>query len=103
MPKPDITQPEEIRPDPKLEKRTRRTFTADYKLSISQQAAACKQGELGALLCREKLYSGTGRNPRCFYAENSRLLDAESPVQRDIFGVKENVTSLLDDNIAVCQ
>lgn len=57
MPKPDTAQPQEVRPDPKLEKRTRRTFTVDYKLSILQQAAACKHGELGALLRREKLYA----------------------------------------------
>jgi transposase-like protein len=57
MPKPDTAQPQEVRPDPKLEKRTRRTFTVDYKLSILQQAAACKHGELGSLLRREKLYS----------------------------------------------
>ncbi len=57
MPPPDITQPQEVRPDPKLEKRTRRTFTVDYKLSILQQAAACKHGEPSALLRREKLYS----------------------------------------------
>ena len=30
---------------------------AEYKLSIIQQADACKHGELGALLRREKLYS----------------------------------------------
>jgi transposase-like protein len=57
MPKPDTANTQEVRPDPQLEKRTRRTFTVDYKLSILQQAAACKHGELGALLRREKLYS----------------------------------------------
>ncbi len=57
MPKPDTAKTQEVRPDPQLEKRTRRTFTVDYKLSILQQAAACKHGELGALLRREKLYS----------------------------------------------
>lgn len=57
MPKPDTAKSQEVRPDPQLEKRTRRTFTVDYKLSILQQAAACKHGELGALLRREKLYS----------------------------------------------
>jgi len=57
MPKPDTAQPQEVCPDPKLEKRTRRTFTVDYKLSILQQAAACKHGALGALLRREKRYS----------------------------------------------
>jgi len=57
MPKPNTADTQEIRPNPKLEKRTRRTFSVDYKLSILQQAAACKHGELGALLRREKLYS----------------------------------------------
>lgn len=53
MPKP-MTQ---ITPDPKLEKSARRTFSTEYKLRIIQQADACKHGELGALLRREKLYS----------------------------------------------
>jgi hypothetical protein len=39
-----------VKPDPNLEKRIRRVFTGDYKLSIIQQADACKHGELGALL-----------------------------------------------------
>ena len=57
MPKPETQNSQEVKPDPKLEKRTRRVFTVDYKLSILQQADACKHGELGALLRREKLYS----------------------------------------------
>ena len=58
MPKPTSQLPEiEIKPDPKPEKRTRRIFTRDYKLSILQQAATCKHGEVGELLRREKLYS----------------------------------------------
>lgn len=57
MPKPATQHSQEIQPDPKLEKRTRRIFTTEYKLSILQQADACKHGELGTLLRREKLYS----------------------------------------------
>lgn len=57
MPKPASQHPTEVRPDPKLEKRTRRLFSSDYKLSILQQADACQHGELGELLRREKLYS----------------------------------------------
>lgn len=34
MPKPLTTVEPKIMPDPKLEKRTRRVFTAEYKLSI---------------------------------------------------------------------
>ena len=37
---------------------TRRRFTADYKVSIVQQAAQCRApGEIGALLRREGLFS----------------------------------------------
>ena len=55
MPKPrSITQ---VTPAPELEKRTRRDFTADYKLKIIAEADAYAHGEVGALLRRENLYS----------------------------------------------
>lgn len=58
MPKPQSDLPvTQVVPDPALEKRTRRQFTAEYKLRIIAQADACKHGELGALLRQEKLYS----------------------------------------------
>ena len=46
-------------PDPEVpEKKTRRKFTAAFKLRILQQADQCAQpGEIGALLRREGLYS----------------------------------------------
>jgi transposase-like protein len=47
----------EVTPDPAVEKRTRRTFSAEYKLRIIAEAAQCRHGELGALLRRENLYS----------------------------------------------
>tara|TARA_R110002124_G_scaffold274059_1_gene443784 strand:+ start:92 stop:478 length:387 start_codon:yes stop_codon:yes gene_type:complete len=65
MPKP-MTQ---VLPDPKLEKRGRRSFSAEYKLSILQQAAACQHGELGPLLRREKLYSNQLAQWRREFAE----------------------------------
>jgi hypothetical protein len=46
MPKP-MTH---ILPNLKLEKRGRRPFTVEYKLSVLQQADACQHGELGPLL-----------------------------------------------------
>ncbi len=48
-----------VAPDPEVaEKRSRRRFTAKYKLRILQQADNCTQpGQLGALLRREGLYS----------------------------------------------
>ena len=58
MPKPltDSISDGQVMPDPTLEKRTRRIFSADYKVRIVQEADACEHGELGALLRREKLY-----------------------------------------------
>ena len=58
MPKPSSDLPEgQVKPAPELEKRTRRVFSAEYKLRIIAEADACQHGELGALLRREKLYS----------------------------------------------
>jgi transposase len=47
------------RPDPEVEpKAKRRTFTTEYKLRILAEADECTaQGQLGALLRREALYS----------------------------------------------
>ncbi len=58
MPKSSSALPDpQITPEASLERRTRRVFTAEYKLRILAQADHCKHGELGALLRREKLYS----------------------------------------------
>jgi transposase len=58
MPKPYTALPEnQVTPEPRLEKRTRRRFSAEYKLKILAEADACAHGELGVLLRREKLYS----------------------------------------------
>ncbi len=70
----------QVTPDPKLEKRTRRTFKAEYKLRIIQEADACKHGELGALLRREKLYSNQLGEWRRDFAENGLAgLDKSCP------------------------
>ena len=60
----------EVTPDPSLEKRTRRTFSTDQKLRILTQADACKHGELGALLRREKIYHNQLSDWRREFAEN---------------------------------
>lgn len=59
----------EVTPDASLEKRTRRKFSPEYKLSIIAEAEACKHGELGAILRREKLYSNQLSDWRREYAE----------------------------------
>jgi len=57
MPKPNTPTSNQVTPDPSLEKRTRRTFTADYKLRIIRETDTCQHGELGPLLRRETLYA----------------------------------------------
>ena len=59
MPKPvELNLPRrEVTPDPQVEKRTRRSFSAEYRLRIIAEAGQCRHGELGALLRRENLYS----------------------------------------------
>lgn len=58
MPKtPSDQQDNQVAPDSRLEKRTRREFSQDYKRRIIAEADACKHGELGQLLRRERLYS----------------------------------------------
>ena len=66
MPKPiDSSMPDaHVMPNPKLEKRTRRQFTTEYKLRVLAEAEQCKHGELGPLLRREKLYSNQLREWR---------------------------------------
>lgn len=59
MPKPTSELPDnQVTPNPNLEKRTRRSFSPEYKQRILAQADACRHGELGELLRREKLFSG---------------------------------------------
>ncbi|MBD3883842.1 hypothetical protein IFO70_18940 [Phormidium tenue FACHB-886] len=45
-------------PNPEvLEKAQRRIYTAEYKLRILQEADTCSEGQMGAILPREGLYS----------------------------------------------
>jgi transposase len=45
MPKPPSQTPNtQVTPEPALEKRTRRTYKAEYKMKIIAQADACKHG-----------------------------------------------------------
>lgn len=71
MPKPTTDRPEtQVTPDPVLEKRTRRFFSAEDKLRILAAADACKHGELGALLRKEKIYHNQLSQWRKEYADH---------------------------------
>lgn len=52
----DVRSATEIIPDPKLEKRTRRRFSAAEKLRLLDEAQALAHGEKGAWLRRNGLY-----------------------------------------------
>ena len=62
MPKdPSVDRPElEVKPNPKLEKRTRRTFTAEYKLRIIREADTCNHGEIGPCIGNLPRPGGSG-------------------------------------------
>ncbi len=70
MPKPVSISSSQVTPEPSLEKRIRRIFSPEYKLRIIAEADACKHGELGPLLRREKLYSNQLQDWRREYAEH---------------------------------
>jgi transposase-like protein len=105
MPKPmtDSVADGQVMPDPALEKRTRRTFSAGYKLRVVQEADACEHGELGALLRREKLYHNQIQQWRRELAEGG--VDAlaksapgpkakQSPEQRKIADLEKRIRQL---------
>jgi len=54
---PDSPTTAEIAPDPQLEKRTRRRFSAPEKLRLLAEADALPHGEQGAWLRRNGLYA----------------------------------------------
>ncbi|MGQ7848797.1 transposase [Granulosicoccus sp. 3-233] len=107
MPKDPSDMPDsQVTPDSKLEKRTRRVFKPEYKLRIVQEANACKHGELGALLRREKLYSNQLSDWRREYAENGlEGLSKSSPgpapsktaEQREVDKLKNQVQKLQNE------
>lgn len=58
MPKPSTNLPDhQVAQNPKLEKRTRRQCSPEYKLRILPEADACRYVGLGELVRREKLFS----------------------------------------------
>jgi transposase-like protein len=85
------------RPDPEVAaKAKRRTFTAEYKLSILQEAEAVadKRGGIGALLRREGLYSSLLATWRRERADG--ILEALIPRKR---GPKSKRNPLEEENL----
>src|SRR5271169_6950181 len=85
------------RPDPEVvAKPKRRSFTAEYKLSILQEveAVADRRGGIGALLRREGLYSSLLATWRRERADG--ILEALTPRKR---GPKSKRNPLLEENM----
>lgn len=97
MPKPSSTVDTQITPDPALEKRTRRIFTTEYKLKIIQLADACKHGELGPLLRKEKLYANQLSQWRKEYAEQGISgLEKSTPGPRAVLSAEQKHIARLE-------
>jgi len=104
MPKPVTELPDsQVIPSASLEKRTRRRFSAEYKLRILVEADACERGELGAMLRREHLYSNQLQQWRHDFAHNgvqglSKSLPgpaaSKTPEQRRIVELEKENTRL---------
>ena len=93
----------QVTPEPALEKRTRRRFSAEYKLRIIAEANACKHGELGAVLRREKLYSNQLVDWRREFAEEGVAglsksapgpASSKTPEQRRIDQLEKEISRL---------
>lgn len=69
MPKNSSASSNQVTPSPELEKKARRVFSTEYKIRILAEADACKHGEQGKLLRREKLYSNQLQQWRREFAE----------------------------------
>ncbi len=84
-------------PDPEVaEKKSRRKFTAKYKLRILKEADSCTgAGQLGALLRREGLYSSNLTTWRRQWEKG--LLNALAPKKR---GRKKSPKNPLADHVA---
>lgn len=101
MPKPSSTVDTQVTPDPTLEKRTRRRFSTEYKLKIIQLADACKHGELGPLLRKEKLYANQLSQWRKEYAEHGVSgLDKSAPGPRPALSAEQKRIAQLEREIA---
>jgi transposase len=82
------------RPDPEVPERARRrTFTAQYKLAVLAAYDAAPEGEKGAILRREGLYSSHIVD-WCRRSWNFRSLDHRNSLGEWIFGGRVEASAL---------
>ena len=100
MPMPSDLAPvvEEVMPDPQLEKRQRRRFTAEQKQRILEEVDACtERGQVSAILRREGLYASqlsTWRRQR--EAQGLAGLAPKAPGRKPVYDAKDREITRLE-------
>jgi transposase len=102
MPSESSAVGEEIMPDPLLEKRQRRRFTAEQKRRILDEVDACtERGQVAAILRREGLYASqlsTWRRQR--EAQGLAGLEPKSPGRKPVYDAKDREIARLEQEKA---
>jgi transposase len=104
MPMPsDVSAPgEEVMPDPQLEKRQRRRFSAEQKRRILEEVEACSErGQVAAIVRREGLYASqlsTWRRQR--EARGLAGLEPKTPGRKPVHDSKDREIARLEQEKA---
>ncbi|MDA3919099.1 MAG: transposase [Salinisphaera sp.] len=97
---PDSPTTTEIAPDPQLEKRTRRRFSAPEKLRLLAEADALPHGEQGAWLRRNGLYAAQLSGWRKQHAEHGlEGLQSQAPGRKGADPRDRRIDQLQRDNL----
>jgi transposase-like protein len=101
---PSICSPEreEIMPDPQLEKRQRRRFTAEQKQRILDEVDACtERGRVAAILRREGLYASQLSTWRRQREERGLAgLEPKTPGRKPVYDAKDREIARLEQEKA---
>jgi transposase-like protein len=101
---PSISSPEreEIMPDPQLEKRQRRRFTAEQKQRILDEVDACtERGRVAAILRREGLYASQLSTWRRQREERGLAgLEPKTPGRKPVYDAKDREIARLEQEKA---
>lgn len=93
---------EEILPDPQLEKRQRRRFTAEEKRRILEEVDACtERGQVAAILRREGLYASQLSSWRRQREEHGLAgLEPKTPGRKPVYDAKDREIARLEQEKA---
>jgi transposase-like protein len=102
MPSDSMVDREEIMPDPQLEKRQRRRFSAEQKRRILDEVDACtERGEVAAILRREGLYASQLSNWRRQREEQGLAgLEPKAPGRKPLHDAKDHEIARLEQEKA---